>query len=52
MLDPEDLFGALDRQLLDLVDDLIALVVALPGVPSLYLLARTVPLASRTDAEQ
>ena len=48
MLGAEELFRTVDRELLDLVDDLAAAVVALAGYPSAYLLVGVLPTASRT----
>ena len=51
VLGPEELLRAVDRELLDLVDDLAASVVAAPGYPSAYLFVGTLPTASSTAGQ-
>ena len=51
MLGAEQRLRPLDRELLDLVDDLAAAVVALAGSPSAYLFVSTEPTASSTAGQ-
>ena len=51
MLGAEQRLRPLDREPLDLVDDLAAAVVATPGRPSAYLFVSTEPTASSTDGQ-
>ena len=48
VLGAEELLGAVDGELLDVVDEVAAAVVAAPGYPSAYLLVSTEPGASST----
>ena len=51
VLGAEESLGSLDGQGLDLVDIVLAFVVAFPGVAPEYLLVKTVPVACMTASE-